>query len=72
MKYLKATILVGFPEDEIAEWSEHADVTFSLAFLHEPDAVHPSYLIDHDEYPEITEKEAKKLFYKCFTKDGGV
>lgn len=70
MKYLKATVLVGFEDDEVAEWSEHADVTFGIAGLHCP-ALH-QYLIDHDEYPDITEEEAAKMMFKCFTPEGGV
>lgn len=70
MKYLKVTILVGVEDDELAEWSEHADVTFFLAGLHDP-SMH-QYLIEHDEFPEITESAAEKLKYSCFTEEGGV
>ena len=71
MKYLKAEVLVAVPDSEVATWSEHADVTFFLGHLGLENRARGIFLVDHDDFPKITEDEFNQ-HHKCFTEEGGV
>lgn len=70
MRYMLATVIVGVPDEEMKDWSEHSDVTRFLQFrgLHQPGVM--LYLHRHDEYPKITEKQFKKM-HQCIDEHGG-
>ena len=70
MKYLKCTCMLGVPDEDYQEWSEHSDFTFTLArAFHNPEK--NMYLINHD-YELHEEKSVKRLKYSFISKCGGV
>ena len=71
MKYLRAEVLVGVPDGELKEWSEHSDCTRFLAHRGLENRDFDVYLISHEDYPNITQEEADKI-HKCFTDEGGI
>lgn len=71
MRFMKATVVVAVPSNEIIEWSEHSDVTRFLASVGLENRAKGIYLIEHDEFPKITIEEFNKM-HKCFTEEGGI
>lgn len=68
MKYYKATIMVGFSDDEI--FDSHCDLTFAFPKeLHNPKR--NVYLISHEEYP-VHPNNVERLKTGVFTKEGGI
>lgn len=69
MKYLKVSLLVGIEDSEWKSWDSSCDMTFGIAYLHQPEK--HQYVLDHsDDF--ITDKRVDKLKYSLFTEEGGI
>lgn len=69
MRWIKATVLYGVPDNVADDWDEMGSFNFSAWPLHNPDK--HQYVISQDS-GFTQQEEAEKIMFSFFTEDGGI